>query len=257
MKLNACTARLLPPGVLLCLALRFVAPVHADEIQVAVAANFAAPMQKIALEFERDTGHKTLLAFGATGKFFAQIVNGAPFDVFLSADDETPARLAKEGHALDGSRFTYAIGRLALWSAQPDKVDGQGELLKNGDFRHLALPNPKTAPYGAAAIEVMQKLGVLAALQAKFVQGENVAQSYHFAASGNAEIAFVALSQIWKDGRISAGSAWIVPPTMHAALRQDAVLLSRGRNKPAASALLAYLQGEKAGAIIQSFGYER
>lgn len=248
---------MMPPGALVCLVGLFAAPVHADEIQVAVAANFAAPMQKIAREFERDSGHKALLAFGATGKFFAQIVNGAPFDVFLSADDETPARLAKAGHALDGSRFTYAIGRLALWSARPDKVDGQGELLKNGDFRHLALANPKTAPYGAAAIEVMQKLGVLAALQGKFVHGESVAQTYQFVVSGNAETGFVALSQIWKDGRISAGSAWIVPPTMHAALRQDAVLLSRGRDKAAASALLAYLQGEKAGAIIKSFGYER
>ena len=248
---------MMSPGALVCLALLFAAPVHADEIQVAVAANFAAPMQKIALEFERDSGHKALLAFGATGKFFAQIVNGAPFDVFLSADDETPARLAKEGHALGASRFTYAIGRLVLWSARPDKVDGHGKILKNGDFRHLALANPKTAPYGAAAIEVMQKLDVLPALQGKFVQGESVAQTYQFVVSGNAEIGFVALAQIWKDGRISAGSAWIVPPAMHAALRQDAVLLNRGRDKAAASALLAYLQGEKAGAIIKSFGYER
>ena len=241
----------------LLLLLLFVAtPVRADEVQIAVAANFTAPMQKIAAEFERDTGHKVTLAFGATGKFYAQITNGAPFDVFLSADDETPARLEKEGYGVVGSRFTYAIGRLALWSAQEGKVDAKGEILKNGAFQHLAIANPRTAPYGSAAIEVMQKMGVLAALQAKFVQGENIAQTYQFAVSGNAEIGFVALSQIWKDGKISSGSAWIVPSNMHEAIRQDAMLLARGRDKRAASALLSYLKGEKARAIIKSYGYD-
>lgn len=243
--------RLLP-----LLALLFAIAVHADEVQVAVAANFTAPMQKIAVEFERDSGHKATLAFGATGKFFTQIANGAPFEVFLAADDDTPARLEKDGHAVVGSRFTYAIGRLALWSALPDKVDSKGEVLKKNDLRHLALANPKTAPYGAAAVEVMQKMGVLSALQPKFVQGENIAQTYQFAASGNAEIGFVALSQIWKDGKLTSGSAWIVPPGLHEAIRQDAVLLNRGRDKPAASALLAYLKGDKARAIIKSYGYD-
>lgn len=241
----------------LLLLLLFVAsPLRADEVQIAVAANFTAPMQKIAAEFERDTGHKVTLAFGATGKFYAQITNGAPFDVFLSADDETPARLEKEGYGVVGSRFTYAIGRLALWSAQEGKVDTKGEILKNGAFQHLAIANPRTAPYGSAAIEVMQKIGVLAALQAKFVQGENIAQTYQFAVSGNAEIGFVSLSQIWKDGKISSGSAWIVPSNMHEAIRQDAMLLARGRDKRAASALLSYLKGEKARAIIKSYGYD-
>lgn len=241
----------------LLLLLLFVAtPLRADEVQIAVAANFTAPMQKIAAEFERDTGHKVTLAFGATGKFYAQITNGAPFDVFLSADDETPARLEKEGYGVVGSRFTYAIGRLALWSAQEGKVDAKGEILKNGAFQHLAIANPRTAPYGSAAIEVMQKMGVLAALQAKFVQGENIAQTYQFAVSGNAEIGFVSLSQIWKDGKISSGSAWIVPSNMHEAIRQDAMLLARGRDKRAASALLSYLRGEKARAIIKSYGYD-
>ena len=241
----------------LLLLLLFVAiPLRADEVQIAVAANFTAPMQKIAAEFERDTGHKVTLAFGATGKFYAQITNGAPFDVFLSADDETPARLEKEGYGVVGSRFTYAIGRLALWSAQEGKVDAKGEILKNGAFQHLAIANPRTAPYGSAAIEVMQKMGVLAALQAKFVQGENIAQTYQFAVSGNAEIGFVSLSQIWKDGKISSGSAWIVPSNMHEAIRQDAMLLARGRDKRAASALLSYLKGEKARAIIKSYGYD-
>lgn len=233
------------------------APVLADEVQVAVAANFTAPMQQIAAQFEKDTGHKAMLAFGATGKFYTQIVNGAPFEVLLSADDETPARLRREGHAVSDSQFTYATGRLALWSPQPDKVDGKGDVLNRGAIRHLALANPKTAPYGAAAIEVMQKLGVLAALQGKFVQGENIAQTYQFVASGNAEIGFVALSQIWKDGRLtSGGSAWIVPSGLHEPLRQDAVLLGRGRDKAAAAALLGYLQGEKARAIIKTYGYD-
>jgi molybdate transport system substrate-binding protein len=234
----------------------FALPAGADEVQVAVAANFTAPMQQIAALFERDTGHKAALAFGATGKFYAQIANGAPFEVFLSADDETPARLEKEGHAIAGSRYTYAIGRLALWSAQADKVDDKGDVLKSADIAHLALANPKTAPYGAAAVEVMQKKGVLAALQPKFVQGENIAQAYQFAASGNADIGFVALSQIWKDGKLNSGSAWIVPASLHGPIRQDAILLNRGRDKPAASALLAYLKGEKARTIIKSYGYD-
>lgn len=231
-------------------------PAGADDVQVAVAANFTAPMQQIAALFEKDTGHKATLAFGATGKFYAQIANGAPFEVFLSADDETPARLEKEGHAIASSRYTYAIGRLALWSAQAGKVDDKGDVLKSADIAHLALANPKTAPYGAAAIEVMQKKGVLAALQPKFVQGENIAQTYQFVASGNAEIGFVALSQIWKDGKLTTGSAWIVPASLHEPIRQDAILLNRGRDKPAASALLIYLKGEKARTIIRSYGYD-
>lgn len=245
------STRLLP-----LLALILAGPLLADEVQVAVAANFTAPMQKIAAEFERDSGHKATLAFGATGKLFAQIANGAPFDVLLSADEEAPARLEKEGLAVAGSCFTYARGRLALWSAQPYKVDDKGEVLKRGGFRHLALANPKTAPYGAAAVEVMGKLGVLPGLQAKFVQGENIAQTYQFVASGNAEIGFVALSQIWKDGKIATGSAWIVPPDLHKAIRQDAALLARGRDKPAARALLAYLKGDKARAIVKTYGYD-
>lgn len=244
------------PYVLILMTSLLTAPALADEVQVAVAANFTAPMQKIALEFERDTAHKLRLTFGASGKFFTQIANGAPFEVFLSADDETPARLEKVGHAVAGSRFTYAIGRLALWSARPDKVDAKGDVLQKNDVRHLAIANPKTAPYGTAAIEVLQNMTLLSALQSKFVQGENIAQTYQFVASGNAEIGFVALSQIWQDGRINQGSAWIVPSDRHQPIRQDAVLLNRGRDKPAATALLAYLRGEKAKAIIKSCGYD-
>jgi molybdate transport system substrate-binding protein len=168
----------------------------ADEVQVAVAANFTTPMQRIAAEFEKDTGHKAQLSFGATGKFYAQIKNGAPFQVLLSADDETPAKLVGEGLAVQGSRFTYAIGKLVLWSAKPGYVDDKGEVLKKGQFHKLALANPKLAPYGAAAMEVLGKLGVLGAVQPKFVLGENIAQTWQFVGTGNAELGFVALSQV-------------------------------------------------------------
>lgn len=228
----------------------------ADQVQVAVAANFALPMQQIAAEFEQATGHRVVLSSGATGKFYAQIRNGAPFEVFLSADDETPARLAREGQAVAASQFTYAIGRLVLWSAVAGRVDAAGEVLRRGDFRHLALANPKTAPYGAAAVEVLQKLGLVEALAPKFVQGENIAQAQQFIATGNAELGFIALSQVWKDGKLNSGSAWIVPTTLHGPLRQDAVLLKPGQGKPAAEALLGWLKGEKSRALIRRFGYD-
>lgn len=246
--------RLLHFVLILCALI--TVPLHADEIQVAVAANFSAPMQAIARDFEADTGHRLRLSFGATGKFYAQITHGAPFDVLLAADDETPARLVREGLARNGSQMTYAVGRLALWSPRPDGVDAKGELLRRGDFAHLALANPKTAPYGAAAVEAMNALGLLPALQAKFVQGENIAQTYQFVASGNAEIGFIALAQVWKDGRLTGGSAWIVPANLHQPLRQDAVVLARTTAPAAASALVAYLKGDKARTVIKSYGYE-
>jgi len=234
----------------------FATLAQADEVQVAVAANFTAPMQQIASQFEKDTGHKLVLSFGATGKFYAQISNGAPFEVLLAADDETPARLEKDGSGIAGSRFTYAVGKLVLWSALPDLVDAKGEVLKTGSFKHLALANPKTAPYGAAAVETMSKLGLLADLQARFVQGENISQTQQFISTGNAELGFVALSQVYKDGKISSGSAWLVPAYLHEPIRQDVVLLAKGKDKPAAGALLAYLKGDKARAVIKTFGYE-
>ena len=197
-----------------------------------------------------------MLSFGASGRFYAQIKNGAPFAVFLSADEATPLRLEAEGAAVPGSRFTYAIGRLALWSAQPGRVDTEGAVLQRGNFAHLAIANPKTAPYGAAAVEVLAALGVLEGLKPKLVQGENIAQAQQFVASGNAELGFVALSQVWRDGKLSEGSVWVVPTRLHAPIRQDAVLLLAGRDKPAAQALLSYLKGDKARALIRSFGYE-
>jgi molybdate transport system substrate-binding protein len=242
--------RLLTPFLLAPSAGAFAA-----EVQVAVAANFTAPMQKIAADFERDSGHKALLAFGSTGKFYAQIRNGAPFEVFFAADDETPARLEKEGFAVAGSRFTYAIGQLALWSAQPGYVDDKGAVLKQGAFAHLAIANPKLAPYGAAAAETLNRLGLLAALQPKFVQGENIAQTFQFVSTGNAELGFVALSQVSEGGKLKSGSAWVVPSALHAAIRQDAAILVRGKDNPAARALMKYMKEDKARAIIRAYGY--
>jgi molybdate transport system substrate-binding protein len=174
---------------------------HADEIFVAVTANFTAPMQIIAAGFEKQTGHKVKAAYGATGKFYAQIKNGAPFEILLSADDETPALLIKENAAVAGSQFTYAIGKLVLWSAKPAIVDGAGAVLQNGGFDHLAIANPKLAPYGAASVEVLKALGVFDKLQTKIVTGESIAQTHQFIKTGNAQLGFVALSQVlkWKN----------------------------------------------------------
>ncbi|PKO84999.1 MAG: molybdate ABC transporter substrate-binding protein [Betaproteobacteria bacterium HGW-Betaproteobacteria-11] len=230
--------------------------VRADAVQVAVAANFSAPARLLAADFEKDTGHKAVLIFGSTGQFYAQIKNGAPFDVFLAADETTPARLEQEGNAAAGSRFTYATGRLVLWSAKPGYVDDKGEVLKKGQFRHVSIANPKLAPYGAAAIETLNSLKLLDAVQPRFVQAENIAQAYQFIATGNAELGFVALAQVMKDSKLAAGSAWIVPANRHQPIRQDAALLARGVGKPAATAWLGYLKGTKAQAIIKSFGYE-
>lgn len=227
---------------------------HAGEVSVAVAANFTAPMQKIAAQFEADTGHKAVLSFGATGKFYAQIRNGAPFDVLLAADDETPARLEKEGQG--GSRHTYAIGKLVLWSKRPGLVDDKGEVLKAARFERLALADPKLAPYGAAAIEAMTRLGVLDTVRSKLVQGESIAQTYQFVATGNAPLGFVALSQVWADGKLKEGSAWLVPGNLYSPIRQDAILLNKGKSNAAATALLQYLRSAKAASVIRAYGYD-
>ena len=231
-------------------------PALAAEVSVAVAANFAAPMQKIAAAFELDTGHKAVLAFGSTGKLHAQIRNGAPFHILLAADEETPARLESEGFAVPGTRFTYAVGRLVLWSRLPGLVDAQGEVLKTGSFARMALANPKLSPYGAATVRVLNGLGLATTLAPRFVQGENIAQTFQFVASGNAELGFVALSQVVVDGRLAPGSAWVVPARLHGPIRQDAVLLRAGRDDSAAAALLAYLRGDKARALIRASGYD-
>ncbi len=228
----------------------------AGEVAVAVASNFSAPMQQIAAAFAQDTGHKALLSFGATGKLYAQIVHGAPFGVLLAADQSTPQKLAQQGVGDEATRMTYAIGRLVLWSHQSGVVDAQGKVLERTDWRHLAVANPKLAPYGVAAMQTLDKLGVRARVHDRIVQGESIAQTYQFTASGNAELGFVALSQVMDKGRLRQGSAWVVPADWHSPIRQDAIVLTPGRNNPAAAALMQYLRSEKARAIIQSYGYE-
>ena len=238
------------------LGLAWSATALADEVQVAVAANFTAPAKQIAESFEKESRHKVQLSFGATGKFYAQIRNGAPFEVLLSADDTTPAKLVSEGAAVAGSSFTYATGRLVLWSAKPGYVDDKGEVLKKGEFKHIAIANPKLASYGTAAVEALTTLKLLDAIQPKFVQAENIAQAQQFIATGNAELGFVALSQVYKDGKFAEGSAWVMPANLHQPIKQDAVILDKGKGKPAAEAWMKYLKGDKARAVIKSFGYE-
>lgn len=229
---------------------------HAEEVTVAVAANFSAPVQKIATAFAAATGHKATVVVGSTGKLYAQIKNGAPFQVLLSADDETPTRLAKEGAGLAASQFTYATGRLVLWSRQAGVVDDKGEVLRSGRFEHLALADPKLAPYGAAAVEVMAKLGVASSLQGKLVQGESIGQAYQFVSTGNAALGFVALSQVMVEGKVAEGSAWVVPAALHSPLRQDAIVLNAGKDSAAAVAFMAFLRSDAAKAVIRNFGYE-
>ena len=238
------------------LALFVSVATHAAEVKVAVAANFAQTLKEISTVFEQDTGHKLAITQGSTGKLYAQISQGAPFEVLLSADDETPEKLITEGKAITGTRFTYAIGRLALWSPKPDLVDEGGQVLKTNKFRFLAIANARVAPYGRAAVQVMQKLGVLASIEPRVVQGESITQTFQFVSTGNAQLGFVALSQITENGKLKSGSAWIVPENMHEQLRQDAVLLNPGKDSAAASALLNFLKSDKAKKIIASHGYQ-
>lgn len=229
---------------------------HAAEAQVAVAANFAEPIKAVAAVLEKTTGHTLRITVGATGRLYAQIRNGAPFDVLLAADAKTPAQLETDGLAQPNSRFTYATGKLVLWSADPAKVDAQGAVLKGEGFRKLAIANPKTAPYGAASVEVMDKLGLSATLTPKLVQGESIGQTYSFVRTGNAEIGFVAMSQVLEGGRLKGGSMWVVPKNLYAPIQQDAVLLKRAANNEAAVALMKLLQSPNTKTLIRSYGYD-
>ena len=233
-----------------------VSAVAAAEVRVAVASNFAAPMQRLAAAFEQDSGHRVRVSVGSTGALYAQIRNGAPFDVLLAADDETPQNIEREGLGVAGSRITYAIGRLVLWSRQAERVDANGEVLRRGDVERLALANPKLAPYGRAAVETLTRMGVWPAWQSRVVMGENIAQAYQFVSTGNAPMGFVALSQVWAQGQIREGSAWIVPADWHHPIRQDAIVLRSGSGNPAAQALMRYLRSEPARALIRAHGYE-
>lgn len=228
----------------------------AAEVSVAVAANFSAPMKVIAQAFERETGHKAVLSFGGTGHLYAQIRNGAPFSILLAADELTPLKIEKEGLGVAGSRLTYAIGQLVLWSKRPGRVDEQGEILKKGSFTKLAIANPKLAPYGSAAVEVLNHLGIMSLVKPKIVEGANIAQTFQFVFSENAELGFIALSQVYENGKLKQGSGWLVPKSLYSPIRQDAILLNPGRDNPAALALMQYLQSDAAKRVIQNFGYE-
>jgi molybdate transport system substrate-binding protein len=230
-------------------------PVFAGEINAAVASNFSAPMRQIVELFQQESGDTVKLSFGSTGKFYTQIRQGAPFDVFVAADTATPQRLGGEGLTVSGSRFVYALGKLVLWSARPGYVDDRGRVLRKGDYEKLAIADPRLAPYGVAAKQTLEKLALWNSIRDKLVMGENITQAYQFAATGNAELGFVALSQVMRDGKLSAGSSWLVPADMYQPIRQSAVLLAGAKDKAAAQAFLAFLKSAKAAAVIRSYGY--
>lgn len=242
---------------ILCLLLlnQLTGAVHAEEIRVAVAANFTATMQDIVAAFEQTSSHRVVVSFGSSGQLFAHIQNGAPFQAFFSADQAKPHALESQGLTVPHSRFTYAVGALALWSAKPGFIDAGPARLQNGQFNKLALANPKLAPYGTAAVQVLDRLHLKEATEAKWVQGQNIAQTYQFVRTGNADLGFVALAQIMANGVIHGGSGWIVPEQLHQPIRQDAVLLPRGKDSVAARSLLHFVRGDTAKAIMASYGY--
>ena len=236
--------------------LLFTLPSHAQTTLVAVAANFSKPIADIADAFEKATGHTAKLSLGSSGKFVSQIENGAPFEVFLSADESAPQRLEKNGYAVADSHYTYAIGRLVLWSATQGFVDNTGLVLTQGQFAHIAIADPKLAPYGAAAVDYLQRHQQLNAIEPRIVMGENIAQTYQLVASGNAELGFVALSQVIDEGRIQRGSGLIIPPEQYNTIKQNLVLLTLGKDNPAAQALVSYMKTPAAQAIIRQYGYD-
>jgi molybdate transport system substrate-binding protein len=229
-------------------------PARAEEVTCAVAANFLPAFRSIAIEFERATGHQVKAISGSSGRFYGQIKNGAPFDVFFSADQVRPQRLEDEGFAIRGSRFTYAVGRLVLWSPDPALVTGE-TTLRTGHFKYVAMANPQLAPYGAAAQQVMVKLGLWKRLQPRIVRGESLGQTMGFITSGNAELGFVALAQVLDPAAARGGSRWEIPQDLHDPLDQDAVLLTNGRANRAATALLEYVRTPDARRMIERFGY--
>jgi molybdate transport system substrate-binding protein len=238
-------------AALFLLAPLLTARAGAGQTHVAVAANFIEPAREITTLFQQKTGHEAILISGASGAFFSQITHGAPFEVFLSADEERPRLAVEQGFAVPDSRFTYAIGKLVLWSRVVDVTKGEA-VLKGGNFRKLSIANPTSAPYGAAAVETLKGLGVFDALQPKIVRGSSIAQAFQFVDTRNAELGFVALSQLYGN---TEGTRWLVPEKLHAPIRQDAVLLKDGANDEASKAFLAFLKGPEAHAIIERFGY--
>ncbi len=230
---------------------------HANNVLVAVASDFTRPMDEIISAFTKATGHHAEISYGSSGKAFAQIQHGAPYEVYLSASESYPVELEKTGYAVPNSRFVYALGKLVLWSAMPGFVDKQGNILKTGKFKHIALADPSHAPYGVKAEEVMKNLGVLEKLRPLFVMGENIAQTYQFVSTGNAELGFVSLAQVIdvNNGKLSTGSGWVVPDNLHSPFRQTAVLLTKGSENPAALALMDFLKSPTALAIIKKYGF--
>jgi molybdate transport system substrate-binding protein len=232
-------------------------PVWAGEVSVAVASNFAAPLERIVPLFQKESGHTVKVSAGASGKLYAQIRSKAPFDVFLSADEELPRQLVQDGLAVTGSRFIYATGNLVLWSAQPGFVDEKGAVLNKGNFSMLAIANPRFSPYGVAAKETLTKLTMWNSIQEKLTKGENVIQTRQLVVTEKADLAFIALSQLMRDGKmVEGGSWWLVPPEMHKPINQNAVLLTGAKDQEAAKAFLAFLKGEKARTVMRGFGYE-
>jgi molybdate transport system substrate-binding protein len=234
-----------------------LSPCYADTTLVAVASDFTKPMTEIAAEFEKVTGHNAKLAFGSSGKSFAQIQHGAPFEVYFSASEQYPLELEKSGFAVENSHFVFAIGKLVLWSATENFVDKNTQVLTNGNFKHLAIAEPSHAPYGVFAVEVMKNLNLYEKLQPLFVQGENIAQTFQFVSSGNAELGFVAFAQVidTQTGKIGRGSGWLVPDSLHSPFNQTAVLLKTGEQNPAALALVDFMKSDSARHIIKKYGF--
>jgi molybdate transport system substrate-binding protein len=239
-------------AALICLLLLMSLPLRAEELRVAVAANFASALRDIAAEFERASGHSVKLAIGSTGKHYAQIRHGAPFDAFFAADAARPAKLESEGKIIAGSRFTYALGRLALWSPRGGLADADGAVLSRGEFEHLAIANPRLAPYGFAARELLEQRGLWDSIQPKLVRGENIGQAYRFVRSGAAELGLVAFSQLRQPDAPAGGSYWLVPAELHSPIEQQAVQLT---DKLAAAELLEFVRSETARDILSRYGY--
>lgn len=249
--------RLAHKRMLCILLLSLISPLSlAGQLSVAVAGNFYKALQVISAQYQEQTGHKILLSVGATGKLYAQISNGAPFEILLAADKARPGKLVEQGLAVKGSQFTYAKGKLLLWSSDPGLVDSAGEILRSPQIVHLAIANPKTAPYGAAAIDVLKNLGVYQQLKDKIVEGQSVGQSFQQISSGAVSLGIIALSQVVVDNKIASGSGWIIPATLYQPIEQDAVLLNKGTTNPIAKDFLRYLQTTECKEIIRSFGYE-
>ncbi|WP_242634414.1 molybdate ABC transporter substrate-binding protein [Marinobacter salicampi] len=239
--------------MLLVVALQ-AAPARAAEALVAVASNFSATAEALAQRFEAQTGHTITFSFGSTGKLYAQIAHGAPFDAFLAADEERPARAEAEGHALPGSRFTYAEGKLVLWSPVAGRFEEGEAWLMQQDFRRLAIANPKTAPYGRAARDLLEQLGIIDQVQKRLVRGESIAQAFQFAATRNTDAGLVALAQL-SDEDTQNGSYWPVPEHYYEPIYQQAVLLMRGQDNEAARDWLEFLQQPEALELIEQHGY--